>query len=127
ELQQMLLDGADDDEYDEYEVDDDNPVSELQQRLDRLEAEKQAERQQQYAVQAMAADVEKINAELQEPISAADLEEISQFAVPDQNGVLPLFETWQRLNKFHEARQQQYLATKRGAPTPPGQGQQGSE
>lgn len=129
ELQAMLLEdeGADTDLYDEYE-DVDNPVvSELQQRLERLEAEKAAEQHQQYAVQTMAADVERINKELSEPISAAELEEISQFAVPDENGVLPLYETWQRLNKFHEARQQKYLEGKRGAPPAPGGGQQGSE
>lgn len=127
-LQQQLLGDTEDAQDNEYEYDEDiDPrVSQLQQEIEQIKAERQQQEQQAADYQALAQDVAQITELAGRELDQTELEILGKYATRDEHGLLRVLPLYQDLENLFKTRQEKWIAGKRPQATP-GIGSQGSE
>lgn len=122
-------------QFEEEEEDDDtpdfdDPIESLAQRVNRIEAERQAaddaaaeEARQEQTADYILSEIDKIEKSIGRGLTKTEtkLVSLAAQAEPDERGVPNVAAAWAELQAEHEARQQEYFKTKRAPRAPGGQ------
>lgn len=117
-----------------YEIPEDEPEEDVtaeqpdfrDPRVDQLLAEREQERRNHEVMEQAAKDVQSIQTEIGRDLTPKELEKLGRLAIPDENGTPRVSLAWAELKELQGDWQQQWMAGKKTAATPPS-GSQGAE